>query len=59
MFVFKDQEEFKSKWGIFGVDFESEEKEERSHQDGQRQYCEYCQRYTDFLYDYCVECRRN
>lgn len=59
MYFFEEDDKFKEENTLFGVDLKSEEKEERSHQDGQRQYCECCQKEIDFLYDYCVECRRS
>ena len=32
---------------------------ERLHQDGVKQYCEFCKENTEFLYDRCVICKNN
>lgn len=31
----------------------------RSHQDGEKQFCENCNAIRDFLYDRCVVCHHN
>ena len=38
---------------------EAEKGSERLHQDGVKQYCEFCKENTDFLYDRCVICKNN
>ena len=38
---------------------EAEKGEERLHQDGVKQYCEFCKENTEFLYDRCVICKNN
>ena len=38
---------------------EAEKGSERFHQDNVKQYCEFCNESTDFLYDRCVICKNN
>lgn len=31
----------------------------RSHQDGEKHFCEFCNAHREFLYDRCVVCHNN
>lgn len=44
-------------WSIF--DSNEEENEDRSHQDGNKQFCIFCNEETEFLWDRCAICKNN
>lgn len=48
---------------LFGFKEEEEQENDyygnRSHEDGDKQYCRFCERNTEWIYDRCVECENN